>query len=238
MEQLSLGERSRILQKRLKGSQSTIFETYLEQKLGFRILWTQEGTSIVVWFVAKHKDVSCLMRMIDDCKSRTARQQISQSLISDLQNENLVHQVTTQNNGVLLDVFGNVPLKLYEVKFHSISDIANDSWTPKLYLTDEERDVVEAKGTVLVLGRSGTGKMSLYNNLILEAMSLLIFLIHFYHIFVRLYAYVIASSMTDRGTDKIQLFLSSLLLGQRGYVNMCQKQQASMNEATFRHLMR
>jgi hypothetical protein len=98
--------------------------------------------------------------MIDDCKSRTARQQISQSLISDLQNENLVHQVTTQNNGVLLDVFGNVPLKLYEVKFHSISDIANDSWTPKLYLTDEERDVVEAEGTVLVLGRSGTGKVS------------------------------------------------------------------------------
>ena len=160
MEQLSLGERSRILQKRLKGSQSTIFETYLEMKSGFRILWTQEGTSIVVWFVAKHKDVSRLMRMIDDCKSRTARQQISQSLISDLQNENLVHQVTTQNNGVLLDVFGNVPLKLYEVKFHSISDIANDSWTPKLYLTDEERDVVEAEGTVLVLGRSGTGKVS------------------------------------------------------------------------------
>jgi hypothetical protein len=90
--------------------------------------------------------------MIDDCKSRTARQQISQSLI--------LHQVTTQNNGVLLDVFGNVPLKLYEVKFHSISDIANDSWTPKLYLTDEERDVVEAEGTVLVLGRSGTGKVS------------------------------------------------------------------------------
>jgi len=157
MEQLGLGERSRILQKRLKGSQSTIFETYLEQKSGFRILWTQEGTSIVVWFVAKHKDVSRLMRMIDDCKSRTARQQISQSLISDLQNENLV---TTQNNGVLLDVFGNVPLKLYEVKFHSISDIANDLWTPILYLTDEERDVVEAEGTVLVLGRSGTGKVS------------------------------------------------------------------------------
>ena len=152
MEQLGLGERSRILQKRLKGSRSTIFETYLEQKSGFRILWTQEGTSIVVWFVAKHKEVSRLMRMIDDCKSRTARQQISQSLI--------LHQVTTQNNGVLLDVFGNVPLKLYEVKFHSISDIANDSWTPKLYLTDEERDVVEAEGTVLVLGRSGTGKVS------------------------------------------------------------------------------
>ena len=33
-----------------------------------------------------------------------------------------------------------------------------ESWTPKLHLTDEERDIVEAEGTVLVLGRSGTGK--------------------------------------------------------------------------------
>lgn len=157
MQQLASGERSRILQKRLKGSKSTIFETYLEQKSGFRILWTQEGGSIVVWFVAKHKEVSRLMTLIDDSKSRTARQQISQSLISDLQNEDLAHQ-STQKDEILLDVFGNIPLKLYEVKFHSIQDIKKDSWTPKLHLTEEERDVVEAEGTVLVLGRSGTGK--------------------------------------------------------------------------------
>lgn len=161
MQQLACGERSRILQKRLKGSEALIFETYLEQKSGFRILWTQEGDSIVVWFVAKHKEVSRLMRLIDESKSRTARQQLPESLISDLQNENLLHQ-STQKERVLLDVFGNVPLKLYEVKFHSISEITNDNWTPRLHLTEEERDVVEADGTVLVLGRSGTGKVSEY----------------------------------------------------------------------------
>jgi len=159
MQQLASGERSRILQKRLKGSQSTIFETYLEQKSGFRILWMQDGGSIVVWFVAKHKEVSRFMRLIDDSKTRTARQQISHSLISDLQNEDLVHQ-SMQKDSILLDVFGNVPLKLYEVNFHSINDIKKDSWTPKLHLTEEEHDVVEAEGTVLVLGRSGTGKVS------------------------------------------------------------------------------
>jgi hypothetical protein len=159
MQQLAGGERSRILQKRLKGSSQCIFETYLEQKSGFRIIWTQEDNNIVVWFVAKHKEVSRLMRLIDDSKSRTARQQMSQELISNLQNEDLVHQ-STQKDGVLLDVFGNVPLKLYEATFHGIDEITKDAWTPKLYLTEEERDVVEAEGTVLVQGRSGTGKVS------------------------------------------------------------------------------
>ena len=45
MQQLARGERSRILQKPLKGSQSHIFETYLEQKSGHRILWTEEPSS-------------------------------------------------------------------------------------------------------------------------------------------------------------------------------------------------
>ena len=48
--------------------------------------------------------------------------------------------------------------KLYDVNFDNIDDIATTSWTPQMSLTDEERKVVEAKGTVLLLGRSGTGK--------------------------------------------------------------------------------
>ena len=158
MQQLGSGERSRILQKRLKGSQSTIYETYLEQKSGFRILWTEEGENIVIWFVAKHKEVSRLMQLIDDSKSRTARQQLSESVISDLRNENLLPSQREAKKEVLLDVFSNIPLKLYDISYQSIDDIATSSWSPKLHLTDEERDVVEADGTVLVLGRSGTGK--------------------------------------------------------------------------------
>lgn len=48
--------------------------------------------------------------------------------------------------------------KLYDVNFENIDDIATTSWTPQMSLTDEELKVVEAKGTVLLLGRSGTGK--------------------------------------------------------------------------------
>ena len=84
---------------------------------------------------------------------------MSHELISDFRNENLVRQ-STQKGGVLLDVYGNVPLKLYEATFHSINEITKDSWTPKLHLTEEERDIVETEGTVLVQGRSGTGKVS------------------------------------------------------------------------------
>eukprot|EP00956_Cyclotella_meneghiniana_P013913 scaffold20482_cov23-Cyclotella_meneghiniana.AAC.4 len=151
MQQLANGDRSRILQKRLKGSQSAIFETYLEQKSGFRILWTEEADTIVVWFVAKHKAVSRLMRLIDDAKSRSARQHLPEALVE----EDYQRPATADN--ILLDV-GNAPLKVYDLNFNALEDVTKESWTPQLHLTDEERSVVEADGTVLLLGRSGTGK--------------------------------------------------------------------------------
>lgn len=55
MKQLAKGERSHKLQKPLVGCKSIIYETYLENKSGFRILWTEEGGRLVVWFIAKHK---------------------------------------------------------------------------------------------------------------------------------------------------------------------------------------
>jgi len=58
----------------------------------------------------------------------------------------------------LLDALGNVPLKLYDVSFENLEDITKKSWMPQMHLTEQEREVVEAKGTVLLLGRSGTGK--------------------------------------------------------------------------------
>ena len=136
----------------------SIDETYLEQKSAFRILWTEEGNNIVVWFVAKHKDVSRLMKLIDDSKRRSARQLIPESLVAELHHEGLFPQ-TSARKEVLLDVFGNTPLKVYDVTLNTINDIATEAWTPKLHLTDEERDIVEGEGTTLVLGRSGTGRV-------------------------------------------------------------------------------
>lgn len=80
-----------------------------------------------------------------------------QSLVDELNDECQSTQSTVKRE-VLLDALGNVPLKLYDVNFDNIEDISSSSWTPQMSLTDEERKVVEAKGTVLLLGRSGTGK--------------------------------------------------------------------------------
>jgi hypothetical protein len=56
MKQLARGDRSHKLQKPLKGCESIIYESYMDNsKGGFRILWTQERGTIVVWFIAKHK---------------------------------------------------------------------------------------------------------------------------------------------------------------------------------------
>ena len=56
MKQLARGDRSHKLQKPLIGCRAIIYESYMDNsKGGFRILWTQERDSIVVWFIAKHK---------------------------------------------------------------------------------------------------------------------------------------------------------------------------------------
>ena len=59
--------------------------------------------------------------------------------------------------GVMLDAMGNVPLKLYDVSFNEIDAISDKAWKPPMHLTKKETEVVQAKGTVLLLGRSGTG---------------------------------------------------------------------------------
>jgi len=162
MKQLSSGERSRILAKRLKGSVNvTIYEIYLEQKSGFRILWTEKDNFILIWYVSNHKKVSHYMKLIDASNNRSDRNQTSISKIQGLDwNESIsaVSNDQLQNHHVFLDPCGNVPLKVYGVETDKIDDIIKPDWTPGLYLTDEEREVVETKGTVLLLGRSGTGK--------------------------------------------------------------------------------
>ena len=159
MKQLSGGERSRILAKRLNGSTTAkvpIYETYLEQKSGFRILWTERDDYLLVWYVAKHKSVSRLMRLIDDSKSRSDRQRMSIDEISELNDDFPADR--DDEHEIFLDPLGNVPLKVYDIGTEDIDKIAKEDWTPALHLTEEERDVVETVGSVLLLGRSGTGK--------------------------------------------------------------------------------
>ena len=161
MKSLSGGERSRILAKRLNGSTTNkvpIYETYLEQKSGYRILWTEKDDYLLVWYVANHDKVSRLMRLIDDSKSRSQRQRVSINDMDEMRDACHNNANTKDEDEIFLDPLGNVPLKVYDISINDIEDIKKRDWTPALHLTEEERKVVETEGTVLLLGRSGTGK--------------------------------------------------------------------------------
>lgn len=60
---------------------------------------------------------------------------------------------------MLVSPFSNVPLKIHSLRTSEIDNFLADSdWTPPIKLTKQEEDIVKREGTVLVLGRSGTGK--------------------------------------------------------------------------------
>lgn len=98
--------------------------------------------------------MSRFAKLIDDAKNRSERQQLPQNFVSELiDDEELAAQKADARQGILLDPSGNVPLKLYEVSYDSLDDIQNKAdWNPQMHLTNEEKEVVEAKGTILLLG--------------------------------------------------------------------------------------
>jgi tetratricopeptide (TPR) repeat protein len=146
VEDLASGRRSRIMAKGLKGCKNVrIFETYLEQKSGFRILWTADDKNgLVIWYVVEHKKVSKYMKMIDEADERASRRLTSASSLSE-------------DTPTLLDPRSDTPLKVYNIPRDQIKKLESDNWKPRLHLTKEEKSIVETDGTVLLLGRSGTG---------------------------------------------------------------------------------
>jgi hypothetical protein len=92
-----------------------------------------------------------LARLIDASHERSVRQRSDELTFTD-ENE------LSDSETVVLNPFGNTPMKLYVVSADRVPELANVAWTPPLHLTPEERNVVESVGTTLLLGRSGTGK--------------------------------------------------------------------------------
>jgi ankyrin repeat protein len=158
LEQLASGDRSYCLSKHLKGDSKRpdIIETKLDA--GQRILWTERGDNILVWFVAKHKSVSHCVGMITRSYDRLASTK-KQLVIQASSGAINAGQREQDEPEVLVEPSANVPLKIHTVHHTLLGQLVSDStWTPPLKLTATEEEIVNRDGSVLLLGRSGTGK--------------------------------------------------------------------------------
>jgi hypothetical protein len=156
LAQLATGDRSYCLAKHLKAagaSAPTIVETKLDR--GQRILWTQRGSSVLVWYVAKHDNVQRCLSLIRLSYDRLASPAgVPASVLATL-----TANTAACEPEVLVDPTGNTPLKMHAVHYEELPKLAlGAAWTPPLMLTARETEIVERDGAVLLLGRSGTGK--------------------------------------------------------------------------------
>jgi hypothetical protein len=97
------------------------------------------------------------MEKIDEAVTRSSRQMVTMTASSLPEFAAGSGEDDLAPMNVLLDPESDTPLKLYLLRYDDISRLGS-SWQPPLYLTAEERLIVETEGTVLLLGRSGTGK--------------------------------------------------------------------------------
>lgn len=121
------------------------------------MLWTESRTGLLIWYIVKHKAVPRHLKLIEEAEKRSSRQLTPASMVVHEANGN-GESAELSSDFIMLDPKGHTPLKLYNVPSQDLSKLLNSKWEPLLHLTKAERDIVETVGTVLVLGRSGTGK--------------------------------------------------------------------------------
>jgi hypothetical protein len=178
--QLASGQRSYALSKRLKHCSVPVYETKLDK--GQRILWSQilrqraednrREVTLMIWFATKHDHVPQLLRLIEHSCGRTIKQvegrgssivdssqltQVTARYVSSANPEaRTLPALSLPDDAVLLDPQSNIPLKLYPVP--DLRQLSRENWRAPLRLNRLEQSVRGQGGTVLLLGRSGTGK--------------------------------------------------------------------------------
>lgn len=176
IEKLSNGMNSYACCKQLKGTKKyKIFESKLDK--GQRILWTkvwpnkkdydkvkaeaeQRGIEyiedvdimkprLLIWYVCKHDEVSHHMQNIENSFNRVG--------IANF--ENLSTHLIQQE--ILVEPHGNSLMKMYTKSYSDMQEELNQKLTPKfeLRLTRAEKKITRSReGSLMVFGRSGTGK--------------------------------------------------------------------------------
>ena len=153
MDSLTAGRRSYALSKRLQGSDLPLFESKL---YGHRILWSlvkrDAVPSVLVWCVSTHNDVSRRIGLINRSFARMAQHRNASAAVET------VRWIAVADDEVLLDPFSNAPMKLFEARADELAVSVASKWSPPLLLSAKQREINSQRGSVLLLGRSGTGK--------------------------------------------------------------------------------
>jgi hypothetical protein len=115
--------------------------------------------------------VSHYIRQIDDSLARLNRRTPADRLSghapctgdwiagqAQQDDEQVSGRMMIERDQVFLDPLANSPLKIWEVGSRNVERLKEEGWEPKLRLTSTEEQVIESMETVLLLGRSGTGK--------------------------------------------------------------------------------
>ena len=133
---------------------------------------------ILIWYIARHDWVNRLMRKIDESGAKLNRRAARSANDVFEEEEEEGAEPDGPRAGVdagadadadsealrlgpeqmLIDPLSYVPLKLHQVDYGDLELLRNRRWSPPLRLTSTERAVIETRGSVLLLGRSGTGK--------------------------------------------------------------------------------
>ena len=167
---LAKGHRSYAFSKRLQGCKTVpVFESKLLK--GPRILWTyifrrdksiqmhhnnnsSSSAVILVWYVVmKHDSVPHFLDLIETAIKRTAKQLGSNKWL-----ETSSEALNLSEEIVLIDPMKNVPMRIYVTPTEEIDQLCNADWKAPLRFNKHEQSVRKQQGTVLLLGRSGTGK--------------------------------------------------------------------------------
>ena len=154
VSRLANGDQSYALSKRLKHCKSPIYESKLDS--GTRILWSRlqrtesKNKSILIWVICKHDFITREATRIDHSYTR-----LRSSLSAELEDTNYI---ILKDNDVLIEPASNVPLKMYIATKDELQLISSGDWKPPLLLNKYQKEINETVGTMLLLGRSGTGK--------------------------------------------------------------------------------
>ncbi|KAJ1434217.1 hypothetical protein B484DRAFT_293969 [Ochromonadaceae sp. CCMP2298] len=131
----------------------------------------QEGGALLVWFVAKHDHVPRCVALVEESFRRGGVLQCQRTpgtgagasagvVVGGVWSEEggRESRECEQTQYIMVDPRSNNILKTFSVPVPQLPRLRDVSWTPPLTLTAEEAGVVEQPGSVLLLGRSGTGK--------------------------------------------------------------------------------